>query len=250
MSQQINLLNPALLRRPFALNAATALLAGVIAALAGSGGYAWHEQQRLAVLEGEAAALESRVKELRGQKLSAQPPAARAERATEAELAQLAARLKTRHEVLHLLEGAGVGDTRGFSEYLRAFAAPAIDGLWLTGFDIADGGGELTITGRALRAELVPAYLERLNREGVLQGRQFASMHITEPEVRSDATGGTKPPPEAAPRFLQFEISSAGVREGTGAGAPGRGAKPPPLAALTQRPRGAAEPRVSGEARR
>jgi hypothetical protein len=61
---------------------------------------------------------------------------------------------------------------------MRAFARQSLDGVWLTGFEIDAGGRELALSGRALGAELVPRYLERLNHESLLQGRQFSSLKV------------------------------------------------------------------------
>ena len=61
--------------------------------------------------------------------------------------------------------------------------------MWLTAFDIAAGGSDLTIEGRALSADLVPAYLQRLNNEPPMQGRKFASVVIAQPGVRDAKKG-------------------------------------------------------------
>ena len=84
-------------------------------------------------------------------------------------------------------------------EYLRAFSRQSLDGLWLTAFTIT-GAGELEISGRALRPDLVPAYIQRLNEEEVLAGRSFARFEMSRPEM----PGEKKLP---AP-FLEFTLAT------------------------------------------
>ena len=66
----------------------------------------------------------------------------------------------------------------------RAFSRQHVEGVWLTAFDIAAGGSDLTIAGRAVSADLIPAYLQRLNKEAPMQGRQFASVTIHQAAMR------------------------------------------------------------------
>jgi len=96
-----------------------------------------------------------------------------------------------------------VGTTGGFSEYMRVFSRQAVQGLWLTGFDVAAGGDELTITGRTLNAELVPTYIQHLNREAAIQGRNFGSMLIKQ-ALNRDALQTTAVKEGAAAPFLIY----------------------------------------------
>ena len=54
-----------------------------------------------------------------------------------------------------------------------------MDGVWLTGIQVAEGSGELSLAGRATRAELVPVYLERLRAEEALRGQTFSRLEVT-----------------------------------------------------------------------
>lgn len=110
--------------------------------------------------------------------------------------------------------------TSGFSEYMRAFARRSVTGLWLTGFDIA--GGELTLQGRTLSADLVARYLQQLNQEQAMQGRQFAALLITQPPrdtaaqaQEADATlqKGVPEQKAAAPPYLDFNLSTLEPRD-------------------------------------
>ena len=54
-----------------------------------------------------------------------------------------------------------------------------MDGVWLTRIQFAEGTGELSLTGRATRADLVPAYLARLRSEEALREQEFSRLEIT-----------------------------------------------------------------------
>lgn len=75
--------------------------------------------------------------------------------------------------------------TKGFAGFLEGMARQHVNGLWLTGFRISDGGNEMNISGRSLDPVLVPAYLKKLSGEQVFQGIAFEtfSMKRAEKEV-------------------------------------------------------------------
>ena len=113
------------------------------------------------------------------------------------------AELKSRSEVVAVLEGGALGNTTGYSEYLRAFARQSIEGLWLTGFSITGAGHRVVIEGRTLRADLVPDYLQKLNREQIIQGSTFAEMQMRQP-ARDNGDKKT-----AEPAYLEFRLATA-----------------------------------------
>jgi hypothetical protein len=110
-------------------------------------------------------------------------PAAPAERAKV--LAErrkaLESSLAGQQQVLAAFESGGVGRTEGYSELLRALARRSMDGVWLTRIEFADATGEVSLSGRATRADLVPAYLERLRGEQALRGQSFARLEVLRP---------------------------------------------------------------------
>lgn len=114
------------------------------------------------------------------------------------------------------LQQGGFGDTRGFSEYFRAFARQSVDGLWLTEVKIAAGGAQLGVRGRALDAELVPAYIRRLGSETIMRGKTFASLEIDRPDAQVMSAGGAQ---AAMPAFLEFSLQSSGANGDAKAGA-------------------------------
>lgn len=213
MSQQINLYNPLLRKRRYSLTSASALLSGVGFALAAAALAAVYLDQQARETAQEAQAVNLALKEAnaRRNKLLADQAARRPNVELAAEMAALDAQLKSRQEIIDALKSGALGTTAGFSEYMRAFSRQRVTGLWLTGFDIAAGGNDLLISGRALSADLVPSYLKRLNQEQPLQGRQFAALRIQQPAVRRDpaqAKNFNEGATPARPRYLEFTLST------------------------------------------
>ena len=97
------------------------------------------------------------------------------------EVARLELEVKGRQEVMEVLHSGGLGDTRGFSDHLKAFARQSFEGVWLTGLSIATAGRDVSVEGRALQAAYVPGYLKRLNGESAMQGHPFSELVIEEP---------------------------------------------------------------------
>ena len=218
MSQQINLLASAPGKKQFSFLSAKAMALGVGLAVVLALVVANYEDSRARIVERQARGVADALKDATatyekatGTKVVLKPNAE-----LEARIAEFAAQLKARQDVIDALKGGVVGTTRGFSEYMRVFSRQSLDGLWLTGFDIAAGGNDLTLAGRALRADLVPVYLQRLNREGPMQGRQFASMLITQPrpalqagkDAQNTQQGRTMGGAGDVPPYVEFTVSS------------------------------------------
>ncbi len=179
MSQQINLLDPQLVKPRMWLNAVALLvLIGVVAA--GMLAYAAWAGQRLKQLEREQQAVAGQLAAVRAQldqAVQARAPRAPS-KALEEELARAQATLTHQQEILAFLEGDGVGRTQGYFTYLQAFARKRVPGLWLTGFTLEAGSGRLTIEGKAMQPELVPQYIALLGEEPLFSGRQFSALQM------------------------------------------------------------------------
>lgn len=210
MSQQINLYNQALLPKVDVFSGRMVLLAFGGILLLSLLFYAWsawdagrlaredqQQTQRLSALQSDITRL--------AQAVGARKPSPQ----LTAELESLEALLAGRNEVMAVLRSGALGDTKGVSEYFRAFARQTLDGLWLTGFTIVGAGHDITIEGRALQAELVPGYIRKLRREGSLRGHGFGTLSVQKPP---------QSPPAAEPRktaeFLEFRMASPGPATG------------------------------------
>ena len=216
MSQQINLYNPIFRKRGFSYTSATAMLYGVGIAIAVAALVAVYEDAQLRGVQTRAQAADQAYKQatVLHDKLAAEMAQQKPNARLEAELAALTAQLQERQDIIEILKGGVLGNTGGFSEYLRAFSRQSINGLWLTAFDIALAGNELAIQGRTLSADLVASYLRQLNQEQAMQGRQFAAMRISQPPPEAKADKGApaqkdaKEQKLAPPRYLDFTIST------------------------------------------
>lgn len=226
MSQQINLYDPALLRKREVLTAANLAAATALLSLA-VGGWGAAARAELAKLEGESRELTPALKAMQDDLLALgrQAAGAKPDARLEAELAATRERLGVRREVLATLK-RGVGpDSPHFAEYLRGFARQAPKGLWLTGFRISEGGAAMEIRGRMTDASLLPDYIARLNNEAAFRGRAFAALKISAGKVEADgkpeASGGGTPPAgaKAAP-FLEFTLIPAAGGDGASAAGP------------------------------
>jgi hypothetical protein len=79
----------------------------------------------------------------------------------------------------------------------------------------------MTISGRALNPDLVPAYIAQLNREPLLQGRKFAQFAVRQPtdEGRAANTPAQPEGRRAEVPFHEFRlVSSAAVGTQRGGG--------------------------------
>lgn len=242
MSRQINLYNPLLRPKGFSFTSANAMLYGAGIAVAVAALVAVYEDYQLRDVQTRAQAVDQAYKDAtaRHDKLAAELTQRKPNTLLETEVTALDAQLKGRREIIETLKSGVVGNTGGFSEYMRAFSRQNVNGLWLTAFDIATGGNELALQGRALSADLVASYLRQLNQEKALQGRQFAALRISQPQPAAvppkaapeqkadkDAKAGKdiKPVP---PRYLDFTISTLEPAENSHQAAKAV-AVPPPL---------------------
>ena len=214
MSQQINLLLPALRPRRdwlgFPLVAGSAL--AVIVLVAGLG--LWGRQQVAGLGEekergdAEAAALQQRLLAL-GQTLAARQP----NPALQAEIDRLAESLRQREEALQVVESGRTGGAGGHALSMRGFARQMVDGVWLTGFTLA--GSDVEIRGRLADAALLPHYIRRLNEESTFQGRRFAALDMQDASrAAPPETPGRAPPPGNARRYTEFVLHGSQGRAG------------------------------------
>jgi len=79
------------------------------------------------------------------------------------------------------LSSRSIGNADGMSGYLEAFARQHVQGMWLTKIAVANGGKRLDLNGKTLSSELVPAYMEKLAGESLLNGMSFNVMELTRP---------------------------------------------------------------------
>lgn len=98
----------------------------------------------------------------------------------------------TRETEKILEEMANGRQQANLGEMLRVLARVNVEGMWLMGLTVADGGRDLEIRGRVLDQSLLPVYLRRLESEPVFRGRRFAALEMRgtqwEPPAEQAAT--------------------------------------------------------------
>jgi len=201
VSQQINLYNPRFRKQEkhFSARAMAQALGVVALGLAALCAYAMFQSDKA-----ERTAQQQR-QQLAGQRdqlvmLTTQLATRGMSKALEAEVARTEADARTRQATLEALNAGELGNTAGFSDFFAAFGRQAMNGVWLTGFSIGDAGNQLVVTGRALQADLVPAYLRRLNNEPMMRGRRVVEMKLAAKEAKAGASQ-----PE---QFIEFAFAA------------------------------------------
>ena len=207
MSQQINLYNPLYLRKEKHFSAVTilwSLLALTVAMLC----YAAYVSYAIRGPEERFRFYDAMVKSKRSEMIDTDArysPEGR-NKQLEANVKTLDAKLASRKEVWRALNSVELGTGAGFADYLEAFSRRAVAGVWLTGFSIGGGGGDLTIRGRVLQPELVSTFLTALGREDIMRGRKVVELKLdARPlQVQGETPAGQKP---AAPvQFVEFSV--------------------------------------------
>ena len=179
MTQQINLFDARFRRQTPHFSALTMALAALaVATLTLVIGQLYAYQNRS--LEAALAQAEQRVAQLREQTTRLARDFGEQGRSTALadELARLDEQLRLRRGLLDGIQGGAAASVEGFSPYLTALARQTMQGVWLTGVQIAGGSGDLVLKGRASDSELVPAYIQRLNREPLFQGRAVRELRL------------------------------------------------------------------------
>lgn len=187
MSQQINLINPLLLKKRYAFGLREMAFGAGFALVVALAWTAWlharaaADETRAAAREaGQAAAQQA----FDAQAAAAARPASKlvTERARAIE-AQVAAR-----EALRASLGATPGTvSSGFAARLRALAHGRVDGVWLNGFTLAPG--HVALNGSALEARLLSAYLDQLGRQAPFAGMRFSAMQAAPAQAQTSAPG-------------------------------------------------------------
>jgi len=211
MSQQINLLSPAFRKARVALSLAVVgkCLALTLVALGAIQFYLHQEVEGLKEELRSAQALQQTQRAHLTRMTSDRKAALTPDEALSADIARLETEVASAKQHVAALQGGAIGNQQGFSGYMRAFSRQALNGLWLTGFRIS-GAGDMVLHGRALEADLVPAYIRRLMREDVLKGRIFSGLELRQAGAPADTppvpqhAGAAKPLP-----YLEFMLTTA-----------------------------------------
>ena len=200
MSQQINLFNPIFLKQKKYFSVVTMLQALGLIVLGSAIFYAYAVYQ-VAQLSRQAQETTKRyaAEQARLVNFSNEFSLQRSGRMLEDELKQVEAQAKSQDAVLTTLKSGIIGNTEGYSEYMRAFARQSVNGLWLTAFDIVGDGVQMSLSGAVVNPQLVPSYIQRLGKEKIMRGKTFSTLQMQQPKKDGD---------RLVPRYVEFNLRS------------------------------------------
>ncbi|HEY0842016.1 PilN domain-containing protein [Methylotenera sp.] len=184
MSQQINLINLALIKQKqfLTLNSMAAMLGVITVAMLAYYSYVKSEVSTLSLQRQQAAnELIKTQNELKA--ITALHTPRDKDTALEKQIAALEESEKVQQQILNTLNQSSNTPANSYAALMRAFAKQNIEGLWLTGFSIDSQTDTLNIQGRALRGDLVPQYINGLSNEPALKGKLFSGLNISVPKT-------------------------------------------------------------------
>lgn len=100
-------------------------------------------------------------------------------------------------KLLDAFSGADTSKHFSVADYLTAFAEQKIPDVWLTGFSVTPQQKLVTIKGRSLSADLIPAYVNSLGKSTVFKGTYFSGIDFKEANI--ETAGQTQSNAVAAP---------------------------------------------------
>lgn len=189
MSQQINLLNPSLIKQKDFFNPTTIVITlGILLAL--MLGYYSYVQKQLLLLTAQRSQI---AQELTTTQATLQQTALlhtphEMNKALLEKIAQLEQKQAMQQQILQTVNQSSATPEKGYAALMRAFAKQSLDGLWLTSFSIDSQSEQLNISGRTLQGDLVPEYISRLGNEPALKGKLFAALNMSLPKTAGSAS--------------------------------------------------------------
>ncbi len=224
MTHNINLYDASLRPRRDLLAAtpALAMVGTAVVCMALTVGWARSAATRLApIAEEGAAALQTRQAALQAaaESSAAKKPDPEVQNA----VAEAQRTLLQRRAALQMLAASPVDSEGGFAARMEALARQSVDGLWLTGMTLRQD--DVVLKGRAMQPQLIPVYVQRLDREPSLQGRAFRALEVVRPldkaarAASAAAEGdGAPPAPPARSVYVEFTLSGSAIEAPAGEG--------------------------------
>ena len=203
MSQQINLFNPIFMkqRKYFSLLTMLQALGLIIAGSLLFYGYAIYQVGELRKQSEESTKRYS-TEQQRLARYAAEFSPQQANQVLQSEVRQMEKQVTDQTELIETIKSGAIGNTTGYSEYMRAFSRQIVQGLWLTGFRVTGDAAQISLSGGVLNPELLPAYIQRLGKEGIMQGKAFSNLQMQQPKVDVSQSQGT------TVRYVEFILHS------------------------------------------
>ena len=205
MSQQINLFNPIFLkqRKYFSLLAMLQALGLIVLGSLFFYGYALYQVGQLKQ-QAEKSTRRFNAEQARFASYTAEFSPQQANLALQAEVQRLEQELEEQTRMVDTLKSGSVGNTTGYSQYMRAFSRQVVQGLWLTGFKMTGDAAQIRLSGAVLDPELLPIYIQRLGKEQVMRGKTFSTLLMQPPKTGP----GKESDSVSAVRYVEFTIHS------------------------------------------
>ncbi|OIR19396.1 hypothetical protein GALL_02760 [mine drainage metagenome] len=205
MSQQINLFNPIFMTQKKYFSVVTMLQALGLIVLGSAVFYAYAVYQ-VAQLSKQADEMTRRyaAEQKRLANFTNEFSLQRSQQMLDEELKRLEAEVQAQEMVLATLKSGVIGNTEGYSEYMRAFARQSINGLWITAFDIVGDGAQMSLSGGVVNPQLVPSYIQRLGKEKIMHGKTFSTLQMQQPKKDGE---------RAVPRYVEFSLRSTAAAD-------------------------------------
>jgi len=186
VTRQINLYNPAFQRQKKYFSA-MAMIQSLVIVMVGVGLFFVYATHQVAQLEKLSVETDQRltVDQSRLAEFQAQYSPQQEAQLLESELKKLEARASAQQALVDTLKNGSIGNTQGYSEYMRAFARQAVNGLWLTNFDLTGDAAQISLSGGVLSPDLLPAYVQKLSQEKIMRGKSFAALQMQQPKSGS-----------------------------------------------------------------
>jgi cell division protein FtsL len=209
MSQQINLFNPIFMkqRKYFSLLTMLQALGLIIAGSLVFYGYAVYQVNQLGQqLEENTKRYNAEQTHLANFMTEFSPQ--QAQQLLQDEVQRLEKQTAEQNELIETLKSGAVGNTTGYSDYMRAFARQVVQGLWLTGFKVTGDAAQISLSGGVVNPELLPEYIQRLGKESVMQGKTFSTLKMQQTKAEEKVVTG-QAPASAARSYIQFTMYSS-----------------------------------------
>lgn len=195
MSQQINLCNPLFRKQEKYFSAATMIQSLIIILVGALLFYAYLQYQYRDLVK-QTQQMSQRQTEAQ-QQLTQAAATMGIRKPSQQLIDNVAAAERALHAqqvILDLLKTGDMGNQTGFSAYFQALSRQTVHGLWLTGFDVTGTGSQISLNGRALQAELISQFINKLKKEPQFIGANFTTFEISQPKPATASNTDTPPP--------------------------------------------------------
>jgi hypothetical protein len=179
VNQQINLFNPVFLKQKKYFSVVS-MAWGLLLIICGSALFYWYalHQVKLLTQQYEETTRRNTAEQLKLTNYTEEFSPQKAALQLAEEVKRAEANEAAQAEIIDTLKAGDIGNTTGYSEYMRAFARQTIHGLWLTDFSIIGDGKQMSVKGAVLSPDLVPIYIQRLNHEYIFRGKTVTTLQL------------------------------------------------------------------------